>query len=243
MTRVGIITQARTTSTRLPGKVLMPAGGRTMLDHHLDRLDRSGLPVYVATTTNAGDDEIVALASGRGLPVHRGSEHDVLSRFGGCAADHDLDVVVRVTSDCPLIDGALIASAVEDFQAAADPWLYLSNSLERTFPRGFDFEVFSGEALADADEHATEEPEREHVTPYLYANRTGRMHLRNIAWPEDKSRYRVTLDTADDFEVLRRLIEEHEAASLSCGEIIAVLDAHPELAAINAHVEQKKLGQ
>ena len=241
--RVGIITQARTTSTRLPRKVLMTAGGRTMLDHHLDRLTRSGLPVYVATTTNATDDDIVSLAAARGLPVHRGSEHDVLSRFSGCAAEHHLDIVVRVTSDCPLIDGALIASAVEDFVAADDPWLYLSNSLERTFPRGFDFEVFSAEALFDAQEHASEEVEREHVTPYLYANRTGRMHLRNTAWPEDKSAYRVTLDTADDFELLRRLIEEHQAHTLSCAQIIGVLDAHPRLAAINEHVEQKKLGR
>jgi spore coat polysaccharide biosynthesis protein SpsF len=242
MTRVGIITQARTTSTRLPRKVLLPIGGRTVLDHHLDRLVRSGLPVLVATTTNETDDEIEALASGRGLAVHRGSESDVLSRFAECAAEHSLDVVVRVTSDCPLIDGALIADAVREWIAAEDPRLYLSNTVTRTFPRGFDFEVFSGEALAEADAQATSPAEREHVTPWMYAEPADRFHVRGLSWPSDKSSYRITLDTTEDLELVRRLVEEHHAESLSCAEIIGVLDAHPELAEINRHVEQKKLG-
>lgn len=243
MTRVGIITQARTTSTRLPRKVLIEVAGKTLLDHHLDRLAASRLPVLVATTSNATDDEIAALAADRGLVVYRGSESDVLSRFHECAEENGLDVVVRVTSDCPLIDGELIASAVQEYVEAGDPWLYLSNALERTFPRGFDFEVFSAKALADAHAHAGEAAQREHVTPYLYANGSGRIHLRNIAWREDKSGYRVTLDTPDDLALIRALIEDHQAASLPCGEIIGVLDQHPELVAINRHVEQKKLGE
>lgn len=246
--KVGVITQARTTSTRLPGKVLLEADGRTLLDHHLDRLQAAGLDVYVATTVNATDDPIVALATGRDLPVHRGSEDDVLARFTGCIEEHDLDVVVRVTSDCPLIDGGLVRRAIELFVQAEDPWLYLSNGLERTYPRGLDFEVFSAEALLDAGRSATEQPQREHVTPYLYANGSGRMTLRNVARePDGKDRdasaYRVTLDTADDLTVIRSLFEEHDAAGLDAEGIIAVLDAHPDLVAINAHIEQKKLGQ
>jgi spore coat polysaccharide biosynthesis protein SpsF len=223
--------------------VLIEVAGKTLLDHHLDRLAASDLPVLVATTTNDTDDEIASLAVGRGLAVHRGSESDVLSRFHECAEANGLDVVVRVTSDCPLIDGRLIASAVQEYVAADDPWLYLSNALERTFPRGFDFEVFSATSLADAHAGATETPQREHVTPYLYANGSGKIHLRNLAWPEDKSAYRVTLDTPEDLRLIRALIEDHEATSLSCGEIIALLDVHPELVAINHHVEQKKLGE
>lgn len=243
MTRVGIITQARTTSTRLPRKVLIEVAGKTLLEHHLDRLTTTGLPVFVATTTNPGDDEIAALAVGRDLTVHRGSENDVLSRFHECAQENGLDVVVRVTSDCPLIDGDLIASAVAEFVDTADPHLYLSNALLRTYPRGFDFEVFSATALSDAHVNAREAPQREHVTPYLYANRNGRMRLRNIAWPEDKSGYRVTIDTPADLTLIRELIEDYEASSLRCAELIALLDAHPELVAINCHVEQKRLGQ
>ena len=238
---VGIITQARMTSTRLPGKVLIEVGGQTLLDHHLDRLAMSGLPVFVATTVNDADEPIVELASGRGLVTHRGSEDDVLSRFAECAESAHLDVVVRVTSDCPLIDGRLIADAVALYVEAADPDLYLANTLERTFPRGFDFEVFSGSMLADANRHASTLPQREHVTPYLYDNVSGRTTMRNISWPVDRSAYRVTLDTEDDLRLIRTLIEEYDAPSLDCAGIIEVLDAHPEVATINAHVEQKKL--
>lgn len=240
--RVGIITQARMTSTRLPGKVLIEVGGKTLLDHHLDRLAASGLPVLVATTTNDTDDPIVEIARSRGLAAFRGSEEDVLSRFHLCAQEHGLDVVVRVTSDCPLIDGELVASAVQEFLAADDPQLYLSNTLERSFPRGFDFEVFTAAALAEAHARATEQPQREHVTPYLYATASRRVHRRNIAWPEDRSAYRVTLDTADDLILIRALIEEHHAEALPCAEIIRLLDAHPELVVINSHVVWKKLG-
>ncbi|HEX4698239.1 MAG TPA: acylneuraminate cytidylyltransferase, partial [Actinomycetes bacterium] len=98
--RVGVVTQARTGSTRLPGKVLLTAAGRTILDHHLDRLVAAGLIVYVATTDRVADDPIADLALRRDVPVFRGSENDVLSRFAGCARTYDLDVVVRVTSDC-----------------------------------------------------------------------------------------------------------------------------------------------
>ncbi|HEX4189382.1 MAG TPA: glycosyltransferase family protein [Marmoricola sp.] len=241
--KVGVITQARTTSTRLPGKVLIEVGGRTLLDHHLDRLAAAGLEVYIATTTNATDDPIVAIAEKRNLGVHRGSENDVLDRYAGCIAAYGLETVVRVTSDCPLIDGALVQRGLAGFDQAADPWLYVSNGLERTYPRGFDFEVFSAAALLDAAEHARDPAQREHVTPYLYANGSGRMSLRNIARDADASAYRVTLDTPEDLTLIRALIEDHGAAALDVDQIIGVLDEHPELVAINALIEQKKLGQ
>ncbi len=242
-TRAGIVTQARVTSSRLPGKVLMRVAGRTLLDHHLDRLEASGLPVLVATTTNRADDPIAQIAEDRGLGYHRGSEDDVLARFHGCVVDHGLDVVVRVTSDCPLVDGALIASAVIEFLAADDPGLYLSNTVARTFPRGFEFEVFSAAALTEAHHRATAAWQREHVTPYFYAGPTPRLQLRNFSWREDKSGYRVTVDTAEDLALIRRLMEDHDASSLDCGGIIALLDNHPELVELNRNVQQKRLGE
>ncbi|SFC42501.1 spore coat polysaccharide biosynthesis protein SpsF [Nocardioides terrae] len=239
---VGVITQARMTSTRLPGKVLMKAGGVTMLSHHVTRLQRAGLAVHVATTTNATDDPLVEAAGELGVPVHRGSEDDVLGRYADAAREFGLDVVVRVTSDCPLIDGAVVAEGVRAFEAAGDPTLYLSNSVERTYPRGFDFEVFSAGALLDADRNAREQAQREHVTPYLYSGAgSDRRPMRAFRRAGDASAYRVTLDTADDFELIRRLIEEHDAAGLGAEQIIDLLDRHPELVAINAHVEQKRL--
>jgi spore coat polysaccharide biosynthesis protein SpsF len=238
MSRVGVITQARMTSTRLPGKVLMTAGGVTMLAHHVSRLQRAGLAVYVATTTNATDDPIVSATAELDVPVHRGSEDDVLGRFAGAIEEFGLETVVRVTSDCPLIDGAVVAEGIAAFERGADPDLYVSNTLERSYPRGFDYEVFSAAALRDAHAHAVAPAEREHVTPYLYSGRHPRRSMRR---PADASRYRVTLDTAEDLELIRRLIEDHHAADLDAEQIIAVLDAHPELVAINEHVEQKKL--
>jgi spore coat polysaccharide biosynthesis protein SpsF len=241
--RIGIVTQARTTSTRLPRKVLLPAAGRTMLDHHLDRLASTGLDVYVATTVNDTDDEVVELARSRGVPVWRGSELDVLARFAGCVREHDLDTVVRVTSDCPLIDGGVVAQAVAEFTRVGNPWLYLSNGLRRTFPRGMDFEVFSAAALLEADARATDPADREHVTPWLYLGKSSRTELRDWVRPTDASGYRVTLDTPEDLRLIRTLIEDYAAASLGVEELICLLDQHPELVRINQHVEQKKLGR
>jgi spore coat polysaccharide biosynthesis protein SpsF len=242
--KVGVVTQARTGSTRLPGKVLLTAAGRTMLDHHLDRLQTADLDVYVATTDLAADDPVADLAQGRGVPIFRGNDDDVLSRFAGCARTYDLDVVVRVTSDCPLIDGALVAGGVTRFlrlRAAHGDDVYLSNTIERTYPRGFDFEVFSASALALADSEATAPGDREHVTPWLYAGPHRLPHLVQVRRSVDRSQYRVTLDTVEDLELIRRLLEEHGAATLDGDGVIEVLDAHPELVALNAAVAQREI--
>ena len=243
--KVGVITQARATSTRLPGKVLLPVGGKTFLEHHLDRVALSGLPVIVATTVNADDDPIVELVTERGLPSYRGSELDVLDRFAGATEENDLDVVVRVTSDCPLIDGRVIAAGVERYLAEDDPRLYAANTLERTYPRGFDFEIFSADLLREAHKNATVPADREHVTSYLHQNRPGDIRLLNL--PYDGSphgaKYRLTLDTEDDRRLLATLIEQYDALSLDCAQLVAIMDEHPELAALNDHIEQKKLGE
>jgi spore coat polysaccharide biosynthesis protein SpsF len=242
MTRIGIITQARTTSTRLPGKVLIDVAGQTLLEHHLDRLAGAGHQVLVATTTNEHDDPIADIARSRDLVAHRGSEHDVLARFAECAAAARLDVIVRVTSDCPLIDGRLIAAGIQQYLDAGDDDLYVSNALRRTFPRGMDFEIFSKSALAEAAMRATAPAQREHVTPYIYAQPPGRFRIEHVTSSLNRAAYRVTLDTPADLQLIRILIEEHHAHRLDCAGIIAVLDRHPELVAINSHVEQKEVG-
>lgn len=217
----------------------MQADGRTMLEHHLDRLGGIGTPLIVATTSNSVDDNVAATARALGAAVFRGSEHDVLQRYAGAASDANLDVVVRVTSDCPLIDPEPLSIGIERFLSLDDPYAHVSNVLDRTYPRGFDFEVFSAEALYDADRHATAPSDREHVTPYLYGNRSGRTTVHSIRRHPDASRYRLTLDTAADLELLTRLIEDHNAAELSGDRIVDILDANPDLAELNASVEQK----
>lgn len=239
--KVGVISQARMTSTRLPGKVLLQAGGKTMLQHHIDRLQEAGLEVHIATTTNTSDDPIAAYAKATGIPCFRGDEQNVLSRYYGCAKAHQLDVIVRVTSDCPLVDGKLVAEAVQQYLAADDEALYLSNALERTFPRGFDFEIFSFKLLEDAYLNASLPEQLEHVTPYINQNKSGQVKLQHITRQENASQFRITLDTAEDLKLITLLIEQYHAETLSGEEIISLLEAHPDLCKINAHIEQKKI--
>ena len=236
---VGIITQARTTSTRLPAKVLLEAGGKTMLQHHIDRIRQSGYSPYIATTTNATDDAIVAFAEEEGIPFHRGSEQDVLGRFYECATKFGLKKIVRVTSDCPLIDGKLLGQAIAQYLSYADDSVYLSNALERTFPRGMDFEIFSYDLLEKAFFAAQKPQEREHVTPWLY-HQNPTVIIHHFKQKEDHSAYRITLDTPDDFNLIRLLIEQEKAHTLNVAQIVSLLEKHPEWVAINAHIEQKK---
>ncbi|HEX8327587.1 MAG TPA: glycosyltransferase family protein [Hymenobacter sp.] len=242
MQRAGIISQVRMGSTRLPSKVLLPAAGRPLLDYHVERLRQSGLPVFLATTTEPADDVLATYAETHQLPYHRGSEADVLARYYETAKKFGLDAVVRVTSDCPLVDGHLIGAAVTRYLEENNPLVYRSNAIVRTFPRGLDFEIFSMELLAEAHANATLPYEREHVTPYIKANpaTAGRVLYRDEVWPGgDFSRFRITLDTAEDYEVLRALIEQHQAHTLNAADLLALLEAHPEIMALNAHIEQK----
>lgn len=242
MLRAGIISQVRMGSTRLPGKVLLPAAGRPLLDYHLGRLNQSGLPVFLATTTEPADDQLALYAEANHVPYHRGSENDVLARYYHTAQEFGLDVIVRVTSDCPLVDGHLIGAAVARYIAEDNLLVYRSNSIVRSFPRGLDFEIFSMQMLAEAHTIARLPYEREHVTPYIKTNPSavGRVVFRDEVWPGgDFSRFRITLDTVEDYEVLRRLIEEHHAERLALPALLALLAASPEIMALNAHIEQK----
>ena len=140
MKKVGIITQARVGSSRLPGKVLKTINGKTLLQYHLDRLRETGYPVFVATSELPQDDAIEQLCQVLGVKCYRGSETHVLSRFLKVIRAEKLDVVVRVTSDCPLVDPAIVKAGIEQFLKLDNERVYLSNAIERTFAQGFDFE-------------------------------------------------------------------------------------------------------
>jgi spore coat polysaccharide biosynthesis protein SpsF len=239
--KVAIISQARIGSTRLPSKVLLPVKGKVLLAYHYERLLQSGLPVIIATTVRSEDDQIAAFCEERNIAFSRGSEDDVLSRYLECARKFELDTIVRVTSDCPLIDGYSVGQAVKEYEKFDNKQLYYSNTLERTFPRGFDLEIFSRELLEEAGAKAVLASDREHVTPFIWNNRTGDVIIRQFRADRDTSGYRITVDTKEDFELIRQLIEVYQADSLSAADIIQLLDTHPELKEINAHIEQKKI--
>jgi spore coat polysaccharide biosynthesis protein SpsF len=238
MQRVGIIVQARMNSSRLPGKVMKVIGGRTVLEWHLFRLAQSNLPRYVATTVNESDDVIAELAKRCNVEVWRGDEDDVLARYLLCATHFGLDIIVRTTSDCPLIDGNCLARFVDDHRDRSNAMLYLCNS-SSTYPRGSDFEIFTTSMLRIASSKATSSNHREHVTSYLRENPEGLFDVERRQLKEDKSYQRFTLDTPEDLQLLRVLIEEYDAANLGLDEIIALLDQETHLLEINRLIKQK----
>lgn len=236
-----IIVQARMTSTRLPGKVLLPLAGVPMLSRLVERLRRVQWAdgIVIATTHNGADDAIVELCAQLGLPCHRGSEHDVLSRYADAARLHGATTVVRVTSDCPLIDPALIDQVIATYAVGGSD--YVSNMLPPTWPYGMAVEVFGDDALQQAHAEATQAAEREHVTPFLYWNPL-RYRLRNVASPTDLSAQRWTVDTPEDYQLVRRLFETlyPRRPEFTLADLLATIDAHPDWMRINQHIEQKQ---
>jgi spore coat polysaccharide biosynthesis protein SpsF len=241
MKKVGIITQARMTSTRLPGKILKEVCGKTLLKYHIERLKKTNFEIIIATTTNATDNKIVEFAVNEGIHFYRGNEDNVLSRFYETAKQFKLDTIVRVTSDCPLIDAGLILAGVDKFIELNNENLYISNCFPRTFARGFDFEIFSKAALTHSYKNAQDIGDLEHVTPFIHQNKSGKTIFFNISQPNNNSHLRVTVDTFEDFELVKQLIENYNAHNLSYIEIEKILNSNPELININAHIEQKKL--
>jgi spore coat polysaccharide biosynthesis protein SpsF len=238
---IAIVSQARIASERLPGKVMKQINGKTLLQYHVERLYSSKIPVIVATTVSTPDDRIIEELDRLNIPGFRSSEQDVLYRYYETACAYDLDVIIRVTSDCPLIDGELIQKGLELYLKSPNPErTYLSNCLQRTFPRGFDFEIFSRTLLEEAHDKARLAFEREHVTPYFYYQPKADIQLINVAHSFDKSNYRVTVDTVEDFELVQILIQEG-ASRMSFQQIIQLLEEHPHWAELNAQIKQKQL--
>ena len=227
-------------STRLPGKIFKEINHKKILQYHIERLVQAGFDIAIATTLNESDDCVCEFAEKNNINYFRESENNVLSRYYETAKKFNADIIVRVTSDCPLIDPHLITESVKKYKEAKNQNLYLTNVIERTFARGFDFEVFSFSLLEEANRMATEEFDLEHVTPYIWKNRSGKVEYYHVKQPVDNSNLRVTLDTPEDFELIRILIEKYKADQCSSEEIENILINNPALVSINAHIEQKR---
>ena len=238
MTTVAIV-QARTGSTRLPSKVLLPLLGEPMLTRVVRRVGRARSldRVVVATTTLREDDAIVDLCSSERVAVTRGSPDDLLDRYVSAARENDADTIVRVTSDCPLIDPVVIDETVGAFTAGGVD--YASTGLEpRTYPRGLDVEVVSRPALERAWREDTDPRWREHATPYIYRH-PERFRLLPVAADEDLSTHRWSVDTPDDYELVRRIYDAFGRDDFGWREVLDLLERHPDWADINRHVVQK----
>jgi spore coat polysaccharide biosynthesis protein SpsF len=228
------------TSTRLPGKVMMRVLDRPLLEFVIERLRqvRHGLQIVVATTWNAEDDVIARLCAELDVEVARGPEQDVLRRYVQAAGMYAADPVIRITSDCPLLDPDVTRLVLERYESGGCD--YAANTLTRTFPRGLDTEVVSASALAMADAEAAEPYEREHVTPFIYQH-PDRFRLCNVASDQDLSAYRLTVDTKEDFALVGAVLERLYPASpaFRTRDILSLLREEPDLRRLNADVKQR----
>jgi spore coat polysaccharide biosynthesis protein SpsF len=237
MTKVAAIIQARLGSSRLPGKILADLAGDTMLARVVQR-SRATLvdEIVIATTANASDDPVCDEADRLGVRWYRGSEHDVLSRYVGASRECGADVVVRITSDCPLLDPAVVDRVVGALTRSRD---YVSNTHVRTYPRGLDVEAFHAGTLERIARLATSQAAHEHVTAFVM-ERPALFSVRHVvaANGADDSDLRWTVDTAEDIALVRALYARFEQA-MPYQALVALVRANPELASVNSHVVQK----
>ncbi|WP_448641022.1 cytidylyltransferase domain-containing protein [Geodermatophilus sp. URMC 63] len=241
--RVTAVVQARTGSTRLPGKVLRPLAGRPVLSWVLRAAAACpGIDeVVVATTTLPGDDPVAELARAAGASVVRGPVDDVLERYLRALDASPADAVVRLTADCPLLDPDLLGAVVAAWRAAPDAADYVATTLVRTLPRGLDVELVTAAALRRAGMEARDH-HRTHVTSYVWSH-PDRFRLTGLVVAPAADDLRITLDTPEDAALIEALVEVVGDRAPSWRELVAVLRERPELAALNAAVVQKTLAE
>jgi spore coat polysaccharide biosynthesis protein SpsF len=242
--KIAAIIQARMTSTRLPGKVLMDIEGRPMLWHMVDRLKYAQKldGIVLALPDAKESDALENFARQNNIKYSRGSEDDVLARYYESAREFGVNVVVRITSDCPFIDPKVVDEVIaRHLVSGAD---YTSNISERTFPRGLDTEVFNFNVLEQAFGEAKEPYQREHVTPFM-REQPKRYKLENVEAKKELAHpeFRLTVDAKEDLELTREIYRHLYVPGqiFYTQEIIDLLERNPEMAKINAHVEQKAL--
>jgi spore coat polysaccharide biosynthesis protein SpsF len=235
------VVQARMGSTRLPGKVLKELGGESVLARVVERLRRSRSisEVVIATSLSPDDEAVVREAERLRVAIFRGSESDVLDRYFQAARAFHVEAVVRITSDCPLIDAEVTENTVRAFLNEQPD--YASNALARTYPRGLDTEVMSVDALTRAWRTAKQPYEREHVTPFMYEH-PELFKVLSVTNDADFSSHRWTLDTAEDLEFVRAVYERFgNRSNFTWRDVLDLVEREPALSQLNCSVQQKVL--
>ncbi|WP_299524062.1 glycosyltransferase family protein [uncultured Methanobrevibacter sp.] len=244
--KIGVIIQARTSSTRLPRKVLKPLPFNSdinVLQQVIRRVNQSKLinEIIIATTTQKEDDEIVDVAKKENVNWYRGSLENVLERYYLAALENNLDIIVRITSDCPCVDSDVIDKIIEKhLESNAD---YTSNTLNRGFPRGIDGEVINFDVLEKAYNQATDKFEKEHVTPFIYKTHPEDFNIVQYTTLEDNSDIRITLDTPQDYALLCSVYDNlyNKNKFFSLTDVIELFNNKPYLKDINSEITQKKV--
>lgn len=236
-----IIIQARIWSSRLPWKTMLSLAGKEVLWHVVERCKyvKNADNIIVATTTESQDDIIERFCIKHSVKYFRWDEKNVLKRYYDTAKKFSSDNIVRITSDCPLIDPQMIYSHIEQFEQTE--WVeYISNCLHRTFPRWLDCEVFSFDVLEQAYNTAKKDFEKEHVTQYIMKNMNTQKFIVDAKYESD---VRITLDQIEDYQLISCLYDKFytDWAILDTRDMIDFLKKNKEIAQINKEVEQKKI--
>jgi spore coat polysaccharide biosynthesis protein SpsF len=238
--KVVIVVQARMSSSRLPGKVMMPILGKTLLARMIARLlmIRHRATVVIATSTHPGDDVIEQEANKIKVPCYRGSMDNVLDRHYQAALAFNADIVLKIPSDCPLIDPAIIDRVLSYFFKHRDKYDFVSNLHPATYPDGNDVEVMTMACLTKAWEQASRRLELEHTTPYIWEH-PELFRIGNITWEtglDYSMSHRFTIDYPEDYEFIKTVFEELYRAKndFSCDDILTLLNQKPEIYSLNA---------
>jgi spore coat polysaccharide biosynthesis protein SpsF len=246
--KIGAIIQARASSTRLPGKIfkeLPYESGISVLEHVIKRIKKSKNidTVILATTTNKADDPILDIAVKENVEIYRGSEMDVLERYYGAAKENMLDIVIRITSDCPFIDWNIVDAMIDIHLKARND--YTANTLERTFPHGMDAEVFTFKTLEEAYKNAKDKFEREHVTPYIYKSNPEKYKIYNLQASADQKapEIRITVDTQEDYNLACAVYDYLYSKNQFFGidDIVNLFQEKKWLLNLNSNIVQKKI--
>lgn len=238
---VGCIIQARMSSTRLPGKVLLKLDRQnTVLDYVIQQIGycKNIKKIIIATTSLKEDDPIEEFAKTKGILYFRGDVLDVLDRYYKCAKLFSLSIIVRITADNPLIDPILVDKAIKKFKSNSCD--YASNAIIRSFPYGTETEVFSFTSLGKVWNNAKKYSEREHVTPYFY-NHPEKFKVLHIKNRKNLSFLRWTIDQYDDFVLVKKIVSKIKKRPILMNDIVSLFNQEPELISINKHVKHKIL--
>ena len=239
---IGCIIQARMSSKRLPGKVMIKVDREnTILDCVINQLQNSKeiKNIVIATTDQKEDDVIVEFLKKKRVKYFRGSKQDVLDRYYQCAKKFNFSEIIRITSDNPLVDYEIVDMVVKHFRS--DDYDYISidqplSTFQKTYPSGYNVEVFTFSALENAWKNAKLPSEREHVTPYFYKNKEI-FRQTSIENSEDHSRFRCTVDTKYDLELIQKIYSNIKKRPILLHDVIKLLKANPELVKTNAHIK------
>lgn len=230
--KIDTIIQARIDSTRLPGKVLMKLDGITVLRCLFDQLTYSKLldRKILATTINKSDDVIVDFANSNGLELFRGNSFDVLDRYYQCAKQFTIKHIVRITSDCPLIDPEIIDETIQHYKNGK--FDYVNNFYKKRFPYGTEVEVFSFDTLEKTWKEANKPSEREHVTPYIYKN-PDKFSIGYIEPDQDYSHLHWAIDRFEDLTLVKIIYERIKKKPIHISDILRVIKEDPSILTIN----------